>query len=250
MGGVLALDPKMTQSWFGSVRSALHSFWYDKSISYNGLTVLNVEELEGLLPMERSSLWWKLNTSAIEAGLLRNPFIEKAVVTSCEGFMLGCFYVDITERAVDFLAVVGDKVWAVGKTGGFLMPLSKDSLWDRQRVFMRRSPTILQGFDGLSPDLVHARLEFLRRAVLLMEEKINHQVESVYFSRHDLEFLFRGANWRAVVDAPPENTQEVNLVRLDTQIQRLQRILDGLKGKPVPWSKIDLAFNRVAVGTP
>jgi len=81
-----------------SVAASTDSFINDQDLRYQGLEMLTADDVEGMLPQDKSSFWWRLHLSTVEASLAQHPLIEGVSVRPCGVMPLGCFDIEVIER--------------------------------------------------------------------------------------------------------------------------------------------------------
>lgn len=255
--GILYLDNPLPLQRFVSRRADhMQRMLYDKKVQFTGLSLVAEEELNRLLPMQNSVPWWLLSRESVETILLRHSLVKKAELRTCDRFAVtnwGCFVLDIEERRPAYAALIEDEVWILGQDGGLLFPVSrekfeKESLNEilsrhlARRVVGDQALKMLQ-IAGSSPDLIHARLEYTRRAVEIIER---HSGLEVALARcaHDGEIRarFEGYPFEVLfdykVDAPKT---------LTTESERLASLIKEFGARVQTIELIDLAYNKLAI---
>ncbi len=222
-----------------------------KELHFKGLDLITQAELEKLLPLEDSVVWWRANQTELVARLKSHPMVENVTVQSCKdgsALAFGCFEIAIKERAPAFIALVESKPWLVGEDGGFLGPLPESI--DVRTLVNELEPRIgrlrvLKGVSTLnsSPDLTRARFEYAKRALDLIEQVTEYGVEwgelrasgelSVKFLRFPFEatFAFKDDSWDVLRD----------------ECKRLKSLLVEFGPKVSEIKGIDLAYDTLAV---
>ncbi len=255
--GMIYLDnPEPLNRFANQSAQQVNHLLLDKNVSYEGLSYVRSEEIEVLLPMEKSIPWWLFNKSQIETGLLRHSLVKKALLETCDTFAIaewGCFKVLIQERHPAYAALIEDEVWILGEDGGLLFPVSREQ-FDSQPLTKILSKNLARDVSsdvnlkilqvaGSSPDLIHARLSYTRRALEIIEEnsgleaamaRCSHQGEiRIRFDNYPFEVLFDYSE-----DAPKT---------LALEAQRLAALLKEFGARAQTIELIDLAYNKLAI---
>lgn len=212
---------------------------YEREIRWSGLETLAPEDLGARRLSIKSNFWWEMNTSAVEAELLRGGLLSSAAVHRCSGLRWACFEIGVQERKPAALVALKDQIWLVGHDAGYMLPLAED----RARALLDRLP-LLSGVTGgeLSPEAARGRLEHALRATARIEKAAALDILNVEVRADgELQVRFRSSPVSAVFSADP------GLDRIDTEAQRLRRIMDEFDQGAESVAQIDLAFDRVAV---
>jgi len=218
----------------------------EKEVRLEGLTWLSRTEVERVLPMDRSVLWWMFNTPVVQARVAESPWIGAVSVERCsqEAFSAwGCFVVSIKERAPRFLAVVDEEAWILSKDGTFLVPVSsamKESADARYRglVVIENLASRQQ-----SPDLVRSQMALASHAVETVEKGTKQRVRALRFEgQGDVAITFERLPFPVVFSASREGG-----VPLDEQAERCSKLVAQLTARLGEVERIDLAFSQVGV---
>ncbi len=218
----------------------------DKEVRLEGLKWLSRTEIERVLPLERSVVWWMLNGPVIQAKLAESPWIGAASVDRCGESLLsewGCFVVSVRERAPRFLAVVDDEAWVISDDGSFLLP-ARSAMQENSEDRYRGLVTI----EGLasrqqSPDLVASQVALASTTIETLEKAVKLKVKGVVFEgRGDLSVSFERISFPIVFAAARDAS-----VPLGEQGQRCTKLLAQLNGRLSEVERIDLAFSQVGV---
>ena len=226
--------------------------WFRKEISFSGLSRLNADELFSRLPLERSTVWWLLNSGSVAAALQQDRYVAGARVESCSRYVLpqwGCFKISVAEREPRFVALAGDKAWVLGDDGSFIASASRAE--DVMRAFETpgraclHPPLVVRGLFGAeaSPDLVRARFGYVDSAVRLIEKESGIRPRAVDVEADsELVVSFDGLPFKARLEYPDADQQ-----RLAEQARRLKRLIGELGPQGGGVKEIDLAYNKIAV---
>ena len=221
----------------------IHSLWNDKKVRLEGLQVLSEREIEPLLPLSKSVLWWQVNESDIQAELMQIPWIKSVSVESCHDSIWsrwGCFLLSIKEREPVFTAVVDETKWVVDAEGAFIVPFSD--------LLHRRYDIKLVSIAGLasreySPDMVRSQVYSANKYMRVLQQSVAKAVVSLSFLDHeDLSVEFQGIPFPIVFGLDSEGTTS-----LAEQGKRCAALLKRLEHQFHEIEKIDLAFDRVGV---
>jgi hypothetical protein len=255
-------NPEAFRQVAQSVGRGVESAVYTKDIRIEGLKILSRTEVERLLPLTRSVVWWMSNAPVIQARAEESPWIESAVLDSCPGGALeawgggaiglrawGCFVLSITERTPRFIAMVDNEEWLIAHDGAFLLPLSTILQQHRQGDDEKLAVDVrgLTRVTGLasrlnSPDLLAAQLGVAREGVEVMSKRVGRSINSIDFSgKAELSVHFKGVPFPVVFSAVDE------AVSLSEQSERCALVLRQFRDRFGEVEKIDLAFERVGV---
>lgn len=235
----LWVAPERVQRAYFQVTDLLRSELYQRELRYQGVSEEREFELTSLLPLERSNVWWASHVGDVADVLRRDPHVLDAVVSRCSGWSLACFDIEITTRAPKLFAQVGETVWSVGEDGGLISPLP------RERFAALHSHPLVRGLAvaNLSPEVVRARLSYVRSALEIIREVSGLEVGQVDMRRNgELEVAFRGATFTTVFEADDHRLKTIR-----EEAKRLREVLTRFEGDPAQLKRIDLAFQRVAV---
>ncbi len=235
---------------FVTSRDVVGGWWQrnfqEKQVRLEGLKWLSRTEIERVLPLERSVLWWMFNAPVIQAKVAESPWIGEAAVERCGESLLsewGCFVVSVQERAPRFLAVVDDEAWVISDDGSFLLPASsamKESSEDRYRGLVT-----IEGLASRhqSPDLVRSQVALASTTIETLEKTVKLKVKGVDFvGRGDVSVLFERLSFPIIFSASRDAS-----ISLQEQGERCAKLLAQLNGRLAEVDKIDLAFSQVGV---
>lgn len=232
-----------------------HAF-YDKEIRYAGLYRLSQDDIAKMLPTQSSWTWWLANLDSLGASLETSPLIKAANVSRCGFFSLRCFNVQIEERNPGMLAIVGDKVWMIGRDGAFITPVpgrassnvDKRGMWTRRFYSEEwKALPVVDGvfFDSASPEAVRARVGYVKEALDEIEDASGMIIEGAKVRDNgEIVVKFDRHNFQVVFDAGSEAR---DLSRLIEEAGRLKRILAEIRGREEQVPLIDLGFESLAV---
>lgn len=233
--------------WFGSAvnrgAETIKSVWNDKKIRIEGLDVLSEGEIEPLLPLSKSVLWWHVNEPDIQAELMRSPWIKAVSVSSCRDSIWsrwGCFLLSVQEREPIFSAVVDETKWVVDGEGSFIVPFSD--------LVQRNYDLKLVSIAGLasreySPDLVRSQIYAAHKYMRILQGSVGKAPTSLTFLDHeDLSVEFQGVPFPVIFGLKSRDA-----VSLTEQGKRCAALLKQVGHQLRDIEKIDLAFNRVGV---
>ncbi|MFO0417324.1 MAG: cell division protein FtsQ/DivIB [Pseudomonadota bacterium] len=245
--GVLALHALDNPAGFKKAQefvvSSAGALWNDKDIRIDGLKLLSRTEIERLLPLDRSVLWWRFNDTEIQAKLEQNPWVGESKVVACPDAppsQWGCFLVSISERVPTFLATVDETSWVIDREGSFIAPLSDL----RERAY-RGELIAVSGLASrsASPDMVRAQLATAARLLDTLEREVRRPIERVEFlAQGDFSVIFKGLDFPTVFAAGSD--AKVPLLEQGT---RCAELLKRLGSRLSDVERIDLAFDRVGV---
>jgi hypothetical protein len=229
---------------------AVEDWWQrnfqDKQVRLEGLKWLSRTEIERVLPLERSVLWWMFNAPVVQAKVAESPWIGEAAVERCGENLLsewGCFVVSVKERAPRFVAVVDEEAWVISDDGSFLLPASsamKENSEDRYRGLVT-----VEGLASRhqSPDLVRSQVALASTTIETLEKAVKLRVKGVDFvGRGDISVSFERLSFPIVFSASRDAS-----VSLQEQGERCAKLLAQLNGRLAEVDKIDLAFSQVGV---
>ncbi len=218
----------------------------DKEVRLEGLKWLSRTEIERVLPLERSVVWWLFNAPVVQAKVAESPWVGGVAVERCGESMLsewGCFVVSVKERAPRFLAVVDDEAWVISEDGSFLLPAEsamKENSEDRYRGLVT-----IEGLASRhqSPDLVRSQVALAATVIESLEKALKLRVKGVDFlGRGDVSVSFERLAFPIVFSASRDAA-----VSLQEQGERCAKLLTQLNGRLNEVDKIDLAFSQVGV---
>ncbi len=236
IGALFFIYPKQSEQTWWRLRLRAQEVWSGKELSFSGLSRLNSEDLEVLLPMDKSVVWWNLNSSAIEAAARRHPMVEYAELRRCDELSLACFRITVSERIPRYIVELGGQRWLVGVDGGFMTTLAASE----------GLPNLVTirglGDSSASPDLVRGRFDQLRTALAVIEREAGAAVRAVDF-RANLEFLaeLEGLPFSVLFDMSDDGG------RIPLQAERLAKLLKEFNGRLDAIKRVDLAYDKQAV---
>lgn len=236
-------NPKRVKDWMSKARTTGVRLLNDKEIRIEGLQTLPRAEIERLLPLNRSVVWWKLQTTSIQGKIAQNPWIGEVRVSSCEGGVRtawGCFLISIKERRPTFLATVDNAPWVIDRSGSFIVPHS-----DGLAIPFNEPLVKVTGLASRhsSPDVVRAQLSAAANLLDTIESEVHRQVRGVEFLSHgDLSVVFNDVPFPVIFAAGSDSS-----VPLSEQGRRCAELLKRLRDRFPDIAKVDLAFDRVGV---
>lgn len=230
--------------------SALHTALDEKRVELSGLERLSKEDVRVLLPMQRNNLWWFANSEEIANSLKRHPVIETAKVSACPNsswYDITCYALIIRERPARFVAVLGEESWLVGADGVFIAPVHRLEGTHELKRYQKdlKSAIFVSGLgDSIhSPEVVKAKLQVISSAVDTISSRSRLGVSKItFFGNDELEVIFKGLS--APVTFQIENGGPLQLA---VQTERLNKIIADLRRAGTEATKIDLAFDNLAV---
>jgi hypothetical protein len=239
-------SPHLFVSGAHSASEFWHRNFQEKEVRLEGLKWLSRTEIERVLPLERSVVWWMLNTPAIQSRVAESPWIGEVAVDRCgEGVFSewGCFVISVKERAPRFLAVVDEEAWVISSDGTFVVPASRaveESSEDRYRGLVT-----IEGLASRqqSPDLVRSQVALASSMIETIEKAAKLRAKGLSFEgRGDVAVSFERLSFPVVFSASRDAS-----VSLEEQGERFSKLLAQLHGKLRDVEKIDLAFSQVGV---
>lgn len=234
------------------IASQYNRTFIEKKITVRGLRTLRAEAIHARLPASRSIPWWIMNRNQIEAILTQTSFIQEADIQPCESWFSswGCFVIDISERSPAYLTTSGSDMLVLGDDGAVIVSFPLNSLEERLGALLDpavRKPILLVDMitPGVSSDVVKARFAYLSQAIATIEREGGVGISRVQLLPNG-EIVVRLASqpFDVQFDSPQENPD-----RLADEAQRLRRLLLELKGKEASITRIDLAYDKLAVVT-
>lgn len=245
VGTLIFLDnPQGAADLYTSSSKRARSIWSDKEIRIAGLNLLARVEVERLLPVERSVLWWQLNRSQIEAKVAANTWVSNTKISSCSGGSLGerwgCFLVTVEERQPLFTTDFKGDSWVIDRQGFFVAPLVELL----KRNFVGELVSVRGVADGaLEPGLVRAQLSAAAPLCDTLGKVVGRGVRDLEFlAQGDFAVRFKGLNFPVVFAAGKDAG-----VELEEQGTRFAALLKQISGRLGEVERIDLAFDRVGV---
>lgn len=243
-----------TQSFSSVVSRAkerIVGFSYDKKVFFAGLKVLDQAQLQKTIPFEKSVFWWYLNGAQLEGALRKHALIEKSEVNSCKPFVWGCFEITLQEIEPKYTALVGSRVFVAGTAGKFEEVRAEST--NLSAFFAGKEPIILSGIDdkSVSPDVLGARLEYLKHAVALISDRCNCEVSRAnILGNGELGVFVRDIGTEFRFDPPLEGGVEQTMANIGRKATRMAQILKKLRFNNTSLGQVDLSFDRVAVLKP
>jgi hypothetical protein len=234
----------------GTFLAAGTNFWarvtQDKEIRLDGLRWMSRTEIEKLLPLNRSVLWWLLNSPVVKAKLAENPWVGSVNVDRCgEGLFSkwGCFVVSINERAPRYLGIVDGEPWVIAEDATFLVPATNALKEEAEGRY--RGVVALEGLASRhqSPDLVRSQIAFASHTIEQLEKVVKRSVHGLNFEgRGDVGVTFEGLRFPVVFSSSGDSS-----VSLSEQAERCNKLLAQLHARLNDVERIDLAFSQVGV---
>lgn len=225
------------------------TFLNTKEVRITGLHSISREEVERVLPLNRSVGWWMLNETSIKARVAENPWVKSVSLSSCKGKFLptfGCFDLVVDERKPRFIALVDDERWIIGEDGALIIPAKGDAPGLTDETL--RSLVPLYGLASLvsAPDRSHAQLKLAQDAIRVLESSVDLPVESITFAgKGDIVVDFSRLPFPVVFGASSTASDSSQVV--GDQAKRLRALLEQLKDRLPEIEKVDLAFSKVGV---
>jgi hypothetical protein len=245
VGSLLVLDnPQGAADLYTSTMKRAQSIWSEKEIRIAGLDLLKRSEVERLLPVDRSVLWWQLNRSQVEAKVAANTWVSHAKLSSCSGGSLaerwGCFLVAVEERQPLFTTDFKGDSWVIDRQGVFVAPLVELL----RRNFVGELISVRGVADGaLEPSLVRAQLSAAAPLCDTLSKVVGRGVQDLEFlAQGDFAVRFKGLNFPVVFAAGKDAG-----VDLEDQGARFAALLKQIAVRLGDVERIDLAFDRVGV---
>jgi hypothetical protein len=245
VGTLIVLDnPQGAADLYASSLKRAESIWSDKEIRIAGLNLLKRSEVERLLPVERSVLWWQVNRSQVEAKVASNTWISHSKLSSCSGGSLaerwGCFLVTVEERQPLFTTNFNGDAWVIDRQGVFVAPLVEL----QRRNFVGELISVRGVADGAQqPSLVRAQLSAAAPLCDTLSKVVGRGVRDLEFlAQGDFAVRFKGLNFPVIFAAGTDAS-----VRLEEQGERFAALLKQIAGRLGDVERIDLAFDRVGV---
>jgi len=245
-GGLVFLGAKTEV--LNSVHELASDMAYDRDFEVSGLNVLNSYELIELLPAEKNSLWWRLNTKTLQGRLLAHPLVESAQVQPCSFFQFSCFSLSLVERSPDFILLSDQSASIIGSDGGYIAPLPAfQNLHSFVEMIDQTFPeaVLLKGLfqDKSSPDIARARFLNIKKSIDTIEEETSYRVHSLELrDRGEALLKLRGLPFMIVFTLEGEDAG-----RAREESRRFRKVLSELEGKFHLVKKVDLAFDELAV---
>jgi hypothetical protein len=253
VSSILALDqPERARAFVSAVAHRSDRLWNEKEVWISGVSFVNRQDLESLMPKEESVLSWTVNGERIESALRSHPLIKDATISPCAGSWWGCFSVSVVEREPRVVILVGERGWLIGDDGGVMthLPAERSAAIARGAEIAEFSTGRVPVIDGIvqadeSPDLVKARLSQVIQVIDSISGSLNLDVDSVRVKKAgEMHVSFLGVPWSAVFDARLDDQW---LSRIQDQTARLSALRTQHEGSLESAREIDLAFERVAV---
>lgn len=223
------------------------SFLNTKEIRIDGLRLVPRDEVERVLPLNRSVGWWMLNETTIKARIAENPWIKSVQLSSCAGALIpkfGCFQISIEERKPRFLALVDDERWIIGEDGALIIPSKGNAPGLSDETFRALVPLYGLASRVMTPDRFQAQLQLAQTAIRVLERSVDLPVESITFEgRGDIAVDFATIPFPVIFGATAVDASPV----IEDQGRRLKALLAQLKDRLPDIEKVDLAFSKVGV---
>ncbi len=226
-----------------NLSSRSSSVWHDKEVRIEGLSVLSRAEVERVLPLDQSVLWWKLHSTDIQSRLEQNPWVQSVSISECEGSRgasWGCFVLSIKERTPTYRATVDNAQWVIDRGGSFIAPVG-----DPAAKGYSQNLIAVHGLASrsTSPDVVRGQLAAASHLLGVLEREVRRPIQALEFlDQGDFSVYFRGLAFPVVFGAGQDAK-----VPLAEQGQRCAQVLLRLQDRFADIQKIDLAFDRVGV---
>jgi hypothetical protein len=237
-------NPALFKRGWAFAREWANNTFQAKDVRIEGLRALSRTEVERVLPLDRSVVWWMMNMPVIQARVADNPWIGDVSVESCSGGLFadwGCFVVSVSERKARYLAKVDDEAWIIADDGTFLVPLKG---LEAGKV----DPESLVRLEGLasrsaSPDIVRAQVALAKSSVETLQKTALKKVRSLEFGpKGDIVIGFDSVPFPVVFTTSPDSS-----VSLVEQGDRCAQLFKELGSRMDDVEKIDLAFERVGI---
>ena len=242
-------NPGRFSNGLESAKQRAIAFLNTKEVRIEGLNVISREEIERILPLNRSVGWWMVNETGINARIAENPWVKSVKMTSCKGRLIpkfGCFTLVVEERKPRFIALVDDERWIIGEDGALIVPakgygpgLSDETL---------RSLVPLYGLASrvTTPEKSQAQLKLAQDAIRVLERSVGLSVQSITFEgKGDIAVDFQSLSFPVIFGAS-SMASDSSLV-IEDQGRRLKALLEQLKDRLPEVEKVDLAFSKVGV---
>ena len=222
---------------------------YDRKVIVLGAKNISKEQISSLLPNDKDNVYWWLNRQSIASELQKIKIIKEVVISGCsQEIPPNCFSIEIVERKPSFIAIRGANAALLDSEGNEFDAVQSSDLAIKLKELMsvdEDKPKVVVGLysEGSSSDQVLARFEYVRQAVAKIQEE-----SRIEFSRIELmpsgELLLKPS--RANFTVQFDNNWQ-NLEGLSDQVTRLKLVLAEVASRINEVTKIDLAFNRIAV---
>lgn len=248
-GGFYIFWPTHTKSKIADLSDFLSNVATEKELQITGINLIGRTEVLSLLPMRKSSAWWKLNQRQIENELLKHPLVQSAGISSCSDLSLSCFNLEIVERSPFFLLAMDQEYWLLGEDGGFIAPVP-------QERFRRGLPKLPNGRQAIlllgmqqyeaSPEAIKSRIGYLRKSLSIIEEILLKPIELVELKDSgEIVVKYTDLNLKATFSKLDMGSDEYSKLR--DEAYRLKALLDSYGAGASRIESVDLAFNKVAV---
>lgn len=244
-GAVLTIhvvdNPPWFRKTFAYFATSFHAALFVKDIRVDGLDTLSRLEIEKSLPMEKSVLWWIINTPTIAAKLANSPAIKSAAVVSCDPWVVrkwGCFAVQITERQPRFLVTLDNVRWLVGDDAGFIKPLDNGGT-------VPEGVVPLDGFQSVSKssDITRQLVASLLDGLRIVEKETNARITGAALQGSgEFAVKIEGFKFEARFELPIEGGSN-----LRAQASRFAKLIAELGERAADIESVDLAYNKVAI---
>ena len=253
IGTVVLQDPQYymqgVQNSAKSISTRARNYFYEKKVNFEGTVRLSPKDLVATLPVDKSVIWWLANQETVEKKLLENSMIDQVDVSHCGYTSWGCFNIKITERKPEYVALLGNKPWLIGRDGGFIAPL--DSFNSASIASMKMTTEDLNDavfINGLlekpySPDVLEVKINFLSQAISLIQKKMKLKVREIEVNS-DSEISVKFKNY----EFPSKFTfSDASLSKIEDQTLRLKKIILEYGERASEIREVDLAFDHIAV---
>lgn len=243
VAALLALDnPTGFRSLFQGIISRSTQVLNDRELRIDGLELLSRSEVERLLPLDRSVVWWHLNATEVQTLLSQNPWIDESKVSSCPeswSSKWGCFLVRIKERRPVFLAHLNGNPWVMDREGRTIVTQKELA----SRGFVGKLIELKGAMNSSSPDAVRSQVSSASVVRDTIEAQVGRSVRDLEFlGQGDLGVGFDGVPFPIVFAAGPDAR-----VSLKEQGERCSALLKQLSARFSDVARIDLAFDRVGI---
>lgn len=219
------------------------------SVSGQAVDAKVQRQIQALLPIERSNLWWITHKSEIEREITSNAHIATATVAFCrDGWIpqLRCFDIALTARSAEFLVMAASDVRLVAGDGVLLdhLPIARfEQEVDRIVAVGAKPPRIISGIysDQPSPDIAAARFERISKGIIQIESRLNRRAEKIEFiNSNEVELMIEGNRF-------PVRFGIESLTTLEDQVERYLRLEREIASKRDNIELIDMAFDKLGV---
>jgi hypothetical protein len=225
-----------------ATRSTVRDLFYQHSLQISGNTRLSTQEVQQVMPLERSSLWWRLNSAMVAAQVSQNPLVKKVHVAPCNWWSISCFRIELVERQPVLAVRRGAQRWLVAEDGSFFdAPARPESA----RFLALEGPFV----EKTEPSQLPAIARRVLRALQIVSEQSDFRVASLQLvDSGELQVSFEGRDFEALfslAEGPDTDNWER---RFTKEVQRLTLLVQQLGPQLSAFSHFDLGFDRLAVG--